>query len=233
MDIKIIASGSKGNCYLISDNKTTLLLDAGISIKQIQIACNFQLTKINGCLVTHEHKDHCKAVTDIAKRGIDIYSSFGTIKKCSLKGHRINVIKSLQQMQIGTFKIMSFDVEHDAEEPLGFLIQSTQTLEKLLYFTDTCYLRYKFSGLNYIMAECNHSYEILTNNVKQGILKPDLAKRIIKSHMSLETLIEFLKNNDLSKVKQIDLIHTSQENGNKDYFKTLVQKLTNVDVNVY
>lgn len=233
MNIKIIASGSKGNCYLIDDNKTTLLLDAGIPLKQIQIACNFGLSKVDGCLITHEHKDHSKAVNDLIKKGIDIYTSKGTIKKCSLNGHRINAVTALERIQIGTFKILPFDVQHDAEEPLGFLIQSTETKEKLLYFTDTCYLKYKFKDLNYIMAECNYSRKILYKNIEAGIIEQALAQRIIKSHMSLETLIDILKVNDLSKVSQIYLIHTSSNNGDKKYFEKQIKKLTDSDVYVY
>lgn len=233
MNIKVIASGSKGNCYLINDNKTTLLLDAGIPIKQIQIACDFGLSKIDGCLITHEHKDHSKAVHDLTKKAVDIYTSEGTIKECGLNGHRINVIKALEQIQIGTFKVLPFDVQHDAEEPLGFLIQSTETKEKLLYFIDTCYLKYKFKDLNYIMAECNYSIRTLKYNVSQGRTESALAKRIIKSHMSLETLIDILKVNDLSKVSQIYLIHTSSNNGDKKYFEKQIKKLTDSDVYVY
>lgn len=233
MNIKIIASGSKGNCYLINDNKTTLLLDAGIPLKQIQIACNFGLSQIDGCLVTHEHKDHSKAVNDLIKKGIDIYTSKGTIKECNLNSHRVNTVKALEQVQIGTFKVLPFDVKHDAEEPLGFLIQSLETKEKLLYFTDTYYLKYKFKGLNYIMAECNYSKKILDENIKIGITERGLAQRIIKSHMSLETLIDILKSNDLSNVCQIYLIHISQNNGDKEYFKKQVEQLTNLDVYTY
>lgn len=233
MNIKVIASGSKGNCYLINDNKTTLMLDAGISIKQIQIACNFGLSQIDGCLVTHEHKDHSKAVNDLTKKAVDIYTSEGTIKECGLNGHRINVIKPLEQIQIGTFKVLPFDVQHDAEEPLGFLIQSIETKEKLLYFIDTCYLKYKFKDLNYIMAECNYSRKILYKNIEAGIIEQALAQRIIKSHMSLETLIDILKVNDLSNVHQIYLIHISQDNGDKKHFEKQIKKLTNSDVYVY
>jgi phosphoribosyl 1,2-cyclic phosphodiesterase len=55
MIIKSIASGSSGNCYKISDGKTSLLLECGIPIKKIKLGCDFDLSDILGCLVTHEH----------------------------------------------------------------------------------------------------------------------------------------------------------------------------------
>ena len=70
MNIKVIASGSSGNCYLISDDKTSLLLDAGISFKQIQIGTNFNISNISGCFVTHRHIDHAKSIKDLNKRGM-------------------------------------------------------------------------------------------------------------------------------------------------------------------
>ena len=73
MNIKVIASGSSGNCYLISDDKTSLLLDAGISFKQIQIGTNFNISNIGGCFVTHRHIDHAKSIKDLNKRGVPIF----------------------------------------------------------------------------------------------------------------------------------------------------------------
>ena len=60
MEIKVLASGSSGNAYRISDGETALLLDAGIPIRVIKEALNFQVRNLDGCLITHEHGDHIK-----------------------------------------------------------------------------------------------------------------------------------------------------------------------------
>lgn len=62
MDIQVLASSSKGNCYRVSNGSTPLLLECGIRFKEIQQKLNFRLSEIAGCLVSHEHQDHCKAV---------------------------------------------------------------------------------------------------------------------------------------------------------------------------
>lgn len=67
IDIKVLASGSKGNCYLIDNGETKLLLDAGIPFNQIQIGCDFHVSDISGCLVSHRHGDHAKAIKDLLK----------------------------------------------------------------------------------------------------------------------------------------------------------------------
>ena len=135
MDIKVLASGSSGNAYRISDGKTALLLDAGIPLKGIQVGLSFRVRELAGCFITHAHQDHSKAAKDLARLGIDIYTSRGTIEACGLTGHRIKPAKALEELTVGTFKVLPFDVQHDAPEPLGFLYTSTTTGEKLLYFT--------------------------------------------------------------------------------------------------
>ena len=212
MDIQIIASGSRGNCYRVSDGKTALLLDAGIPYKEIQKALNFKVRDIAGVLVTHEHLDHCKAVDDLAKNGIDIYASSGTFNARNFSGHRMK--------------------EHDCEEPLGFLLQSDITNEKLLYFTDTYYLKYTFTGLTYIIGECNYSMDAIMYNVENGIIAKERVPRLLKSHMSLEHFMEFIKANDMSTVRTIYLAHMSSDNGSADKFKEAVQRQTGVEVYV-
>lgn len=232
MDINIIASGSRGNAYIISDGETDLLLDAGIPCKALQVGCGYGLSGIGGCLITHSHTDHSKAAKELLKRGVDIYTSKGTIESCGLSGHRLHTITSMERVNIGTFTILPFDVRHDAPEPLGFLAASGITNEKLLYFTDTFYLTYSFKGLTHILCECNYDRKSLYKAVSEGRTAPELAARIVKSHMSLETLLDFFKKCDLSKVRQIYLLHLSDNNSNAERIKRAVQKLSGSEVYV-
>lgn len=232
MDITVIASGSSGNAYRISDGDTALLLDAGIPLQRIKQALNFRVRDIAGCLITHAHGDHAKAAGDLTKAGVDVYTSQGTIDACRLTGHRIKPVKALQEVMIGTFAVLPFDVQHDAPEPLGFLLTSRRTGEKLLYFTDTYYLKYRFTGLTHIMGECNYSMDIVEQSVRNGYIPPELVPRLIKSHMSLEHFLDLLKANDLHEVKQIYLLHLSNNNSDAERFREAVQKLTGTEVYV-
>ena len=225
IEIKALASSSRGNCYYVTDGVTPLLLECGISIKKIKEGLNFKTSEITACLITHEHQDHCKAIKDIMKAGIDCYMSQKTINRLGLSSHRAKPIKSLKQFKIGTWTILPFDTKHDAVEPLGFRLANS-TGEKLLYATDTYYIKYKFEGLTHLMIECNHSYEILDENVKAGRLSSAMRNRLIQSHFSLENVKEFLKANDLSKVGQIWLIHLSNDNSDAQLFKKEIQKQT-------
>lgn len=227
MEIDILASGSSGNCYRVSDGETSLLLDCGIPIRRIERGLNFQLHMIDAVLVTHCHQDHVKAAKDIAKHGIPIYTSAGTLNACKLAGYQYHTVRPLEAVQISTFTVIPFDVEHDAPEPLGFVLKSNATGEKLLYFTDTYYLKYRFPGIHYLMAECNYSLKTMSEEIN-----PVLRDRIIESHMSLETLLELLKVNKFRELKQVYLLHLSSDNSDEELFKTAVQKATGVEVYV-
>lgn len=225
IEIIPLASGSRGNCYRVTDGKTPLLLECGISYKEIQKALNFRVSEIAGCLVSHEHQDHCKALNDIMRAGIDCYMSQGTADALDISSHRLHIIKARQQFKLNTWTILPFKTEHDAAEPIGFLL-ANQDSEKLLYATDTYYIRYRFQGLTHIAVECNYSLDILKANVKAGNVPVVLKNRILKSHFSLENVKEFLKVNDLSKVQEIWLLHLSDGNSDAERFKREIQSLT-------
>ncbi|QVY60961.1 MBL fold metallo-hydrolase [Cytobacillus gottheilii] len=225
IEITSIASGSKGNCYRVTDGHTPLLLECGINYKEIQRAFNFRLSEVAGCLITHEHGDHSKSIKDVLKSGINCYMSNGTADALKVDHHRIKRVNSLQQFQIGTWTIKPFDVQHDVSEPFGFLL-ANEAGEKLLFATDTYYIKYKFEGLTHIMVECNYSRDILVQNIIDGRLPKVMKKRLEQSHFSLENVKEFFKANDLSKVQEIWLLHLSDTNSNEDLFKREIQALT-------
>jgi phosphoribosyl 1,2-cyclic phosphodiesterase len=225
INIQVIGSGSKGNAYLLDDGNTKILLECGVTFKELQIATEFQMSKVAGSVLTHSHLDHCKGIKDILKAGIDVFTSQGTIDELGIEHNRLKAVEVKKPFKIGTFQVMAFDVQHDTSSPFGFLIM-TQAGDKLLFATDTYYIRYKFPGLTHILLETNYSEDIINRNVDLGRCAPSLRKRIRQSHMSLETALEFFKVNDLSKVEEIYLIHLSDSNSDEQLFKKEVQKAT-------
>ena len=233
MKLKVLGSSSSGNCYLIEANeKEKLILDAGVNFKNVQKELNFNFSGINGVLITHEHMDHLKYATNFAIYGMDIYASAGTFEKQHLKGHRFHVIKALKQFEIGNFIILPFDTQHDAAEPLGFLIQYKPTGEKLLYGTDTYYIKYKFNRLNYLLLECNYNQEIAKENVRNGVINKTRYTRLLESHFSLDNVLKFLASNDLRYVKNIILCHLSDTNSNQMIMQNRVYEQTKIKTTI-
>lgn len=231
MEIRVLASSSAGNCYMVDDGQTRLLLEAGIHYQDIQRGIGFAVSSLAGVLVSHEHGDHSRAIADVMRAGVDVYASQGTIDALGLTGHRLRPVNALQQFQVGTWTVLPFDAVHDAAEPLGFVLAST-TGAKLLYFTDSAYCRYRFKGLTHLMVEANYSAEILRRNVDSGALHPAQYRRVLRNHMSLERLLDMLAANDLSRVREIWLLHLSDGNADEDAFKTAVERATGKPVYV-
>lgn len=231
IDITALASSSKGNCYRVTDGKTPILLECGISYKEIQKGLNFQMSEIAACLVTHEHGDHCKSIKDVLKAGIDCYMSAGTAEAINVQHHRIHRTAAKKQFQIGTWTILPFDVQHDVSEPLGFLLVN-QAGEKLLFATDTYYIKYRFQGLTHVMVECNYSLEILNENIARGVTPKVMKPRLLRSHFSLENVKDFFKANDLNNIQEIWLLHLSDSNSDEVRFKKEIAELTGKIVQV-
>lgn len=225
IEIKTIATGSRGNAYIVTDGITPLLLECGISYRDIQRAFDFKMSHVAGCLVSHEHGDHIKSLKDILKAGIDVYMSEGTKQAIGSDHHRIQTVKPKKQFTLGTWTIMPFDTEHDVSEPMGFLL-ANRLGEKLLFATDTYFIRYRFPGLTHIMVECNYDMGILNENIASGRVPTVMKKRLLKSHFSLDNVKEFLRANDLSKVQEIWLLHLSDNNSDEVLFKQEIAELT-------
>lgn len=204
MIFKSLASSSHGNSYIVSDEKTKLLIECGLPYKKLQKLAGFSLSEFKACLLTHEHQDHAKSVQDLIERGMDVYMSFGTAE--ALEVEHAQIIEAMEQFKIGSFDVVAFPTFHDAKEPLGFLIKSCVDGDILAFATDTVNLRYKFPGINILAIEANFDRTVLEKSEKL----PDKTKdRITKTHMEIGVLCDYLKTLDLSKCREIHLLHLS------------------------
>jgi len=216
MNLKILSSSSKGNCYIIENEKSILILEAGIPLKDVLPNINFNISKIEGVLVSHKHGDHARYIPDYTFRSVTVYAPEETAKI-----YKTKIIRHRKIFNLADFKIMPFELKHNAQ-CLGFLIQHPQT-GKILFATDTYYMPYKFKGLNHILIEVNYSKKILNENISKESIPLIQYKRVLSSHMELETTKETLRANDLSTVVNIVLLHLSDENSNAELFKKEIE----------
>ena len=232
MYIKSFGSSSKGNCYLISDGFSSLLLEAGLSFDKVKK--DVKLHKLSGCFVTHEHKDHSKYVSSLLYHCVKVYMTQGTKEASKLEdNYNLITCKYRQTVISGTFKVTFFETQHDAKEPAGFLIESLKTGERLLFATDTYYIKYKFKNLDYIMIECNYDLDILNRNIESGKISSSRKNRILKSHFSLQNVVKYLKCLDLKKCKKIYLMHLSDDNSDELHFQETIMKIFFIETVVF
>lgn len=232
MKFTVLASGSKGNCYLLQSEEEVIVIECGISFLEVKKELNFDTSKIKCVLLTHEHKDHSKYLKDYDMAGIPICSSSGTLKEMKIKN--VDGLKSGYWYKYGGFTITPFKVQHDCVEPYGFLIRHDD-MGTMLFATDSEYIRYDFSKLkiDHIAIECNYSDEIIDNRLSGQDINKNLADRVKSTHMELETCKEFIKKNNSPLLKNVVLLHLSDGNSDSRFFKKEVQKIVADDVNVF
>lgn len=175
------------------------------------------------------HKDHSKAFMDIQRAGLDICMSKGTAEALGAQGHRIHVVKAGDPLVIGSWVIKPLDMQHDAAEPLGFLIAYKPTGEKLVYATDTFYLKYSFSGVNYWLVECNYCTDRLMYQYEHGEVEMGLYRRLLQSHMSLEHLKDYLMTQPLKQARKIVLLHLSDARSDEKRMVDEISELTGIE----
>ena len=182
IDVKCLASGSFGNSYAVDDGESVLLLEAGIQKNKILSGYADRLARVAGCLVTHAHPDHAKAAVQLTDCGIDVYASQGTLDAIrptpTLRSYRFHTLRARKQAQIGSWSVLPWQAQHDATEPLGFLLYSQRTKDRLRFATDTYYIPNRFPQLNYIMVECNYDMSILLRNIAEGVTPESLNPRL-------------------------------------------------------
>ena len=213
MKFEALASSSAGNAYIVTDRDTRILLECGVSHKKLQKLSGFSLSEFQACLVSHEHKDHAKAVQELIERGMAVYMSEGTAD--ALETDAVNLIESMEQFNVGSLDIVPFTTFHDAAEPLGFLIKSRVDGDVLAFATDTVNLRYKFPGMNILAIEANYDKAILERCER---MPEKVRYRITNAHMEIDTLCEYLRSLDLSECREIHLLHLSDATSHEGHF---------------
>ncbi len=219
MRFDALASSSSGNAYIVSDRETRILLECGVSHQKLQKLSGFSLSEFRACLVSHEHKDHAKSVGELISRGMDVYMSAGTAE--ALEADGVELIENMEQFNVGSLDIVPFATFHDAKEPLGFLIKSRVDGDVLAFATDTVNLRYRFPGLNILAIEANYDKAILERCEK---MPEKVRYRISNAHMEIDTLCEYLRELDLSKCREIHLLHLSDATSHEGHFINKVKR---------
>lgn len=227
MRLKVIGSSSAGNAYVLTlDGGKSLLLDAGVPYRKIVKAVGADWPRLQAALITHEHGDHVSAVPDLIDRGVMVYASAGTAGVlCNRLPNRWGIVPVKHQVPFWTTAgatVTPFNVRHDAAEPLGFVIDDADARERLVYATDTYYLRYKLPGVHYWLIEANFCDDAVS---------PDdpVDQRRIQSHMSLDRLKAMFRANDLTQARKIVLIHLSDAKADEKRMVREIAEFTGVD----
>lgn len=232
MRLTILGSSSAANGYVLDNGREALVLECGCPLADLQRAVGFDLKRVAGVLLTHEHGDHARHAAKYIKAALPLYASEGTFwhlpdeVRGSLFRHTIGYG---ERFKLGGFDVLPFVVRHDAAEPLGFMVAHPE-MGALVFATDTRFLPYTFDGVKTWLLECNYDAALLAENARAGIVSEAQRVRVVESHMSLDTCRETLQANDLSETRRIILIHLSDRNSDAAQFKKTIARATGREV---
>lgn len=217
MKISVLSSGSSGNCFYIESDKAAVLVDAGISAKQINERLNAigrDTSKIRGILVTHEHSDHIKGCDVFARQmNIPIFATKKTIETGFLCSNEnlIQTIKNNETFDLGGLKIEASSKFHKAADPVSFSILNGK---KISIITDAGYACQNIidsvSDSDFLCIESNHDVSMLENGPYPYFLKKWIKSDI--GHLSNNQAGLCVLEHSKAKLKNIVLSHLSQTN---------------------
>ena len=241
MRIVTFASGSTGNCCLVSDGGVNVLIDAGISARRIVQGLGvlgLAPQDVCGVLITHEHSDHISGLPVLVKRtGMRIFapSELGEVLKRVKPelSESIDYIPTDGGLCVGDVRITAFPTPHDASASFGYRIEGS---EVFAFATDTGHISDELleglQGADTVVIEANHDKVMLKN----GPYPPFLKQRVLSKH-------GHLSNDDCAKLaclladsgtRQIILGHLSQQNNTPEAAETAVSEaLSGRNVKIY
>lgn len=217
MRICTLASGSSGNCLYVESGGTRILVDAGISLRQIVLKLrklDVDLTDIDAVIVTHEHSDHTAALRNI---GVPVHVASATTHLWSEKVSALRQFDTDTSFTIKDMMITPFSVPHDALDPVGFSIENGGG-KKIGIVTDigsvTALVRERLRGSNALVIEFNHDNDILLYSHYPWDLKQRIRGRL--GHLSNHQAAELLSELAHCGLRHVVLAHLSQVNNRPD-----------------
>ena len=247
MKVTCLASSSAGNCYImdfeVGSNHTLLMVECGLPYIEIVKRANqynVDLSKVESCIITHGHSDHCMSAKDLNLRGVKIYASENTLNVCKLSSNKLEVEKP-QKVANGVV-VWPFEVEHDIDGAYGFVIK---TAKETVIFINDCKL-WKTNLINfkpdYVFIECNYNHSMVYAQLHalekenedicisdalraENSLRIEQHKRNINSHMSLHGTKVGLSRLNLNHCKAIFLMHMSDRYANEYLMKNEIYQL--------
>ena len=221
LKVCVLAGSSKGNAIFIRIGEDRLLIDVGISLKNLEQRLNEinepSISDIKGVLISHEHSDHTKGIKALTnKYQLKLWLTYNTYQKIRPKTGPIDTefIEVAEPFSIGAIEVTPYEIPHDSVDPLAFIItKNTLRIGILLDCGKTNpYLIDGFRDLDILIIESNHSFDVLLASkypkyLKERILSPN-------GHLSNWHAGEFLA---LTQPKLAIMTHLSENNNSLEH----------------
>lgn len=230
MTLTVLGSSSAGNGYLLTtQNKSeTLIIELGVPFKEVLQAVGYDLSKIAGAVVTHEHGDHAKAVPEALRRGVKVLGSESLHKT----PHPYAIVARPQKSyQVGSFKVFPLEVYHDV--PCYSYVITHEEMGRLLFITDTMHFPYTVKGVTHLMIEANYQDELLQEAISNGTTFHGMRGRLEFSHMEFSHTLDVIKRHEATTpLDEVVLLHLSGSHADPRQMREQVQAETGIPTHI-
>jgi phosphoribosyl 1,2-cyclic phosphodiesterase len=238
VSVTVLASGSQGNCTLVCSDGTRVLVDAGLSCKELlrrMVLCGESPSDISAIVITHEHTDHVSGLRVLAKKlkvpvymtgaTYDAYRRFARDSAGNrVKLERLEAFQAGRAFQIGKITVMPFTIPHDAVDPVGFTFSGEGI--KVGVCTDLGYMpasvRHHIRGCQVLMIESNHDLEMLRGGPYPWAVKQRVMSRV--GHLSNDALANFLTTDYDGGAEFLILAHLSEQNNHPEIARMTAER---------
>lgn len=228
--ITSLNSGSNGNCYYVGNDKEAVLVDAGISCREIEKRMSnlgLSMQKVKAIFISHEHIDHIRGVVTLArKHQLPVYITPATLKNSPLvlETELVKTFKAQKPIVIGSLSVTPFVKIHDAIEPYSFMVEGNgikigvitdigEACEQVVHYFKQCHAAF---------LEANYDEYMLQNGRYPYYLK----KRISggKGHLSNKQALELFLKHKPAFMSHLFLSHLSKDNNSPELVHELFLK---------
>ncbi|MCS7314294.1 MAG: MBL fold metallo-hydrolase [Bryobacterales bacterium] len=226
----VLASGSSGNATLVASARTRLLVDAGLSAREIErrlALAGESLERLDAILVTHEHTDHVSGLTALARRApCPVFLTALTAAAIAWNGEPppLELFPAGARWQIGDIEVTSFSVPHDASDPVGYCFQAEG--RKIAIVTDLGYIpdaiRFQIRGADLLVLESNHDLEMLKVGPYPWPVKQRVMSR--QGHLSNDAVAQYIRSHLEPCTRTLVLAHLSENNNHPDLVRLVASQ---------
>ena len=221
MKLIVLGSSSKGNGYVLMNKDEAIVIEAGVRLREVKKAVDYRVSMIKACLVSHSHNDHGGYAHEYAAAGINV---MGPGDVFVIPHNRNRPVQPGVRFQAGKFRVLPFALHHDVT-CYGYVIDHPDS-GVVAFLTDTYLCEYQIANVSHWIIECNYADDILEENIIQGREHPAMRKRLLETHMELESTKATISASGMDSLRTVTLAHLSDRNSDQRRFVSEVEALT-------